>query len=428
MKRDTQNVGQLVDHLFRHQYGKMVAVLSSKFGFRNLQIAEDLVSETLIAAYQTWPYRGIPDVPEAWLMQVAKNKALNLIKHEKRKGQAHRRILDELPAAGEENGAAFFDQEIQDSQLRMIFACCHPSIPPADQLALILKVLCGFGVQEVARALLIGKDAAEKRLARAKGAIRENAIELEAPGGQALKERGPRVLQALYLLFNEGYSSTSGDTPILRDLCTEAMRLLQIHLLAFPESRDAQALMALMYFHVARFDARMDHDGAVIILENQDRSLWDQAQIRLGLKHLMASAQGEEISTYHLEASIAAQHCMAEDIEKTNWPFIATLYQRLFSLTQNPIHQLNLAIVKSRMDGVRDAIADLEELKKERKLKRYPLLFATLGELYRRVGETGRAAEHFNLALKHASSQSERDFFSGKIESLALGQDSESTQ
>jgi RNA polymerase sigma-70 factor (ECF subfamily) len=419
MTEAPKNVGKLVDHLFRHQYGKMVAVLSAKFGFRNLQVAEDLVTETLMAAFQTWPHRGIPEVPEAWLMQVAKNKALNLIKHEKRKGQAHQRILEESPALLEDNPEATFEREIADSQLRMIFACCHPNIPAADQLTLVLKILCGFGVDEVARALLIGKDAAEKRLARAKAAIREHGIELEAPGGDALLERKGRVLHSLYLVFNEGYSATSGDVPIQRDLCDEALRLLAIFLETFAEDREALALMALMHFHAARFDARMDHDGAVVILQNQDRNLWDQTRIRLGLHHLMASARGDEVSAFHLEASIAAQHCMAPTFADTNWAFVGELYQRLHQLTGNPIHRLNLAIVKSEVQGPKAAVAELEELKKERKLKRYPLFFATLGELYRRVGDSAKAAENFNLAIRHATSESERDFFNHKIESLA---------
>jgi RNA polymerase sigma-70 factor (ECF subfamily) len=415
-----KDVGQLVDHLFRHQYGRMVAVLSSLFGFRDLQTAEDLVQETLIAAYQTWPYRGIPDVPEAWLMQVAKNKALNLIKHTKRKGSAHQRILLESEEADPQGAVAFFEKEIEDSQLRMIFASCHPAIAHEDQLALILKVLCGFGAQEVARALLVGEDAVNKRIYRAKASIRENGIELEAPGGDALEERLSMVLRALYLLFNEGYSATSGESLIQRDLCGEAMRLLTLVLRAFPKRTQPSALLALMCFHAARFDGRMDHDGGMIIFEDQDRSTWDPELIRHGLTHLANAARGDSMSTYHLEASIAAQHCLAKSFEETNWPSILFFYQRLHDLSPNPIILLNQAIVKSQIDGPALAIADLEALKKERKLRRYPLLYATLGELYRRLDRAGDAADHFNQALRHSSSKKERDFLQEKIASLSL--------
>jgi RNA polymerase sigma-70 factor (ECF subfamily) len=411
------SVTSLVDDLFRREYGKMVAILSSAFGFGNLDIAHDIVQETLAAAFQHWSYGSVPDRPEAWLMRVAKNKALNYVKHEHRKARIHKGIGDELKDAS--NAAAqietVFDGEIDDAVLRMIFACCHPDISPENQIALILKTLGGFGTSEIARALLVTDDTISKRLYRAKQTIRAQGIHLEAPGGAGLDERVGVVCKTLYLLYNEGYNATRAETAIRRDLCFEAMRLCKLLTARFPERTDVFALAALMCFHTARFDARVDRHGALVIFADQDRSLWDRALIDRGLFYLTESARGDELTPYHLQASIAAQHCLAPSFEDTNWQFVYTLYERLYELEPNPIIKLNLAIVESQRSGLDRGIELLEQLRGENKLTRYSLLYATLGELYRQRSQHDEAVSNFVEALRWTQAPHEEAFLQAKL-------------
>lgn len=399
----------------------MVAILSSAFGFANLDIAEDIVQETLLAAFNHWSYGALPDNPEAWLMRVAKNKALNYVKHEQRAARIHRRIAAE---AGEEETThigARLGGDIDDAVLRLIFACCHPAIAEENQIALILKTLAGFGSGEIARALLITEDAVDKRLYRAKQAIVRQNIRLDVPAGDELVARLEVVCTTLYLLYNEGYNATQSETAIRRDLCLEAMRLCRLLSARFPQRTEVFALAALMCFHSARFESRLDDKGALIIFEEQDRGLWDRELIDIGMYHLTESARGDVISSYHLEASIAAQHCIAPSFEETDWKFIRTLYQRLFELKPNPIIELNLAIVESKIGGAGASIAKLEELRGDKKLARYALLHATLGELYRQRGRRDEALASFRVALSHTRSPQEEAFLGEKVRALMAG-------
>jgi RNA polymerase sigma factor (sigma-70 family) len=406
-------VERLVEHLFREQYGKMVAVLTSVFGLSQLGIAEELVQETLIAAMHHWSVREVPDEPRAWLMTVAKNKALNWLK----RADTERRIygvLGDGPTQCEPE-QVFLRTDVEDSTLRMIFACCHPDIDESDQLALILKTLGGFGSKEIARALLIGEDAINKRLYRAKQHIKTHGIELEAPGGADLESRLATVCRSLYLLFNEGYLPTEGEEAIRRDLCHEAMRLTSLLARRFPEQPAVHALLALMCFHSARFDSRIDDRGALVLLEEQDRSVWDRSLIARGLVHLSDSARGDQLTTFHLEASIAAQHCTAQSFKETNWRFIHELYQQLYELRPHPLIRLNLAIVVSQVEGIATALTQLERLTSERSLARYPLLHATIGEFARRAGDERRAVEALSRALEMTTSPRQRDVLRAKL-------------
>jgi len=416
LPKDTE-IGTLVDHLFRNQYGKMVAVLTSIFGLEHLGMAEDMVQDTLLEAFQRWSYGKVPPNPEAWLMLVAKNKALNALKREKVKQKVYQ--AQQYESHRPDDLDHFFGAaEIEDSQLRMMFACCHPAISKEDQIAMVLKTLCGFGNKEIARALLLGEEAINKRLYRAKQTFKKQQLQLTVPTGADLNKRLDAVCTGLYLLFNEGYNSHQGETLIRKDLCLEAMRLCQLLLVHFPDKTKLPALLALMCFHVARFDSRIDNKGALIIFADQDRSFWNTSLIQSGMYYLAEASKGDTFSAYHLEASIAAQHCHATSLETTNWKFIQTLYQKLYELKPSPVILLNLAIVAGQVNGPKEALKQLQLLLSERKLANYHLLHATLGEVHLQLGNHSKALAAFQQAMQCHPSAKEQAFLKEKITRL----------
>jgi RNA polymerase sigma-70 factor (ECF subfamily) len=409
----------LVEHFFRHEAGRLVSVLTRFFGWRNFDLVEDMVQSTLLQALEAWRVR-VPDNPSAWLHRIARNKILDALRRD-RIGQramagwaaargAHEQKLEEL----------FFDAEIEDSQLRMMFACCHPHLPRENQLALTLKTLCGFGNAEIARALLVGEEAIKKRLQRATRDLVEHQIALDPPAADELVGRLDVVHQVLYLLFNEGYSSCEGDSAIRADLCEEAARLC--HLLCSQprlSTPSSHALMALMLFHGARLEARLDREGALLLLEEQDRSKWDHRLIGRAQDYLNRSAEGTVVSAYHLEAAIAYHHCTAKSYVATDWPAILRLYDHLLSISRSPIYLLNRAIVVAQIDGPAMGIRALEEATGDRALVHYHLFDATLGELYRRVGDFARAREHLETARRKTNSPFDRAIIDRRLHQCA---------
>lgn len=407
-----------MDHLFRTEYGKMVSFLASTFGFDQLETAEDIAQETIAHAFSHWSFNGVPNNPQAWLFKVAKNKALNHLKREKT-GREVYKAHSYLNEDRFEMSADEFDQEIQDSMLRMIFACCHPAIAVENQIALILKSLCGFSRKEIAHALLTNEEVVKKRLFRAKKEIKEKGIELIPPTGPELTQRLAPVCSALYLLFNEGYNSTHSEELIRKDLCLEAMRLTKLLVQQGSDDSRPTALLALMCFHVARFESRLDDNGAIILFQDQDRSLWNRELIRAGMWYLTESSKGNRLSGYHLEASIAAQHCLADSYEDTKWPTIHHFYSKLYEVKKNPIILLNLAIVSSKIEGVEKAIHALEDLKSSSKaLAKYYLLYASLGELYREAGKKEDALTNLKKAIDLTSSEQEITLLENKIKDI----------
>ena len=415
MAAPAQNIDHLVDHLFREEYGKMVSFLTTRFGFRFLEAAEDLAQETLMTAFQHWSQHGVPAEPRAWLFKVARNKAVNYVKREEVRSRAYDEASQQIALTLPEEVSA---ELIEDSVLRMIFACCHPEIASDHQLALILRTLCGFGRKEIARALLSNEATIKKRLYRAREALRQVEDPLQVPGQQGLEHRLSTVSTALYLLFNEGYSSTHEKEPIRKDLCLEAVRLARLLVKHFPDYTPAKALLALMCFHTARFESRIDRDGALVLLEDQDRGRWDQSLIKSGLYYLAEASQGSVLSPYHLEASIAAQHCLADSFEATNWAFITRMYEQLYEQLPNPVIRLNLAVIKSRTESVEAAITELLPLTKHKALSRYPLLFLTLGTFYSEVQDKVNARDHLLTARSLSGSDRERAFIDDKLTSL----------
>lgn len=410
-------ISSVVEHLFRDQAGKMVATLTSIFGLEHLTLAEDVVQEALMRALQTWPYYGVPLNPAAWIMRTARNLALDAVRRQKvfREKEAEIVRLVDRPDSGPEE-TVFNDQEIADDRLRLMFACCHPAIPGTDQVALALKTLCGFSVTEISRAFLTSDAAIAKRLTRAKRKIREAGIAFEIPAGEELSERLEEVLQALYLLFNEGYKASSGQALVRAELCREAIRLTSLlaeH--AAGNEPKTHALLALMLLNAARSAARVDGEGNLLRLQEQDRSQWDQTMIARGMLHLAQSAAGEMLSEYHLQAAIASCHCAAKDYESTDWSRILALYDRLLEFDPSPIVALNRAVALAKVRGPEAGISAVEAICDRTELGSYYLLYAVWGEFESRRGNFAVAAEHFKRARSLTDLKSEQQFLARRI-------------
>jgi RNA polymerase sigma factor (sigma-70 family) len=415
-------VTQVVEHFFRHEAGKIVSTLTRIFGVEQLNRAEDVVQETLVRALQTWPYYGIPRNPSAWITQVAKNLALDLIRRDKifrNKENEIALLMEQVSGNAETVDSLPRENAITDDRLRMMFTCCHPIIPQEAQVALALKTLCGFSPAEIARAFLTSEAATAKRLTRAKQKIRDARIAFEIPTGDELSGRLEAVLQTLYLLFNEGYKASGGEHLIRAELCHEAVRLAG--LLAEHPAGDrppVHALLALMLLNGARLPARLDAEGNILRLEEQDRSRWDQPMIARGMYHLMQSTAGDEISEYHLQAAIAACHCGAQDYESTDWPRILSLYDRLIELDDSPVAALNRAVAVAHVRGPRAGIEAVEAIHDRQQLDCYYLLYAVLGEFEADLDHREAAKKHFRKALELATMKSEQIFLTRKIQEL----------
>lgn len=416
MELPDEKVQQLAGHLFRHEAGKMAAVLTRLLGFQNIELAEDIVQDALLKALNTWKYQGIPDNPSAWLYRTAKNKAIDLL----RKQQVLKKIEGELAHELKSEWTLaptvqqlFLENEIEDSQLRMIFACCHPAIPYESQIALTLKTLCGLSVNEIARGFLTTEETISKRLYRAKEKIRSEKIELEAPSEGMLSTRLDAVLHTLYLLFNEGYNSSHAEMLLRQDLCADAIRLCML-LTQQPKTNlpKVNALLALMCFQASRLDARQADDGSIILLKNQNRTLWNQELIARGQSYLNSAASGEELTDYHLEAAIAACHALAPTFEQTDWPQILNLYQLLSTIKPGPIVDLNKAIVTGYMQSPQRGI---DELNKINGLENHYLYHTALGDFYLQAEDKQRATLCYQLALPLTTSNQEKQLIEQKM-------------
>ena len=417
-KASPQDVSQVVEHLFRHEWGKMVAILTRIFGVDNMTLAEDVVQEALSRALQTWPFYGVPENPAAWIMRASRNLALDVVRRQKvfREKEAEIVHLMDRPQAGPD-AAIFSDQEIADDRLRMIFVCCHPVVPPEAQIALALKTLCGFSISEIARAFLTTDAAIAKRLTRAKQQIRDAKIAFEIPAGAELSRRLDTVLQSLYLLFNEGYKASSGEKLVREEICEEAVRLtssLAEH--AAGNRPKTHALLALMLLNSARTPSRVDVDGNLLRLQDQDRSLWDRSIIARGMFHLAHSAEGSEITEYHIQAGIAACHCEAPNYEATNWRQILALYDRLIKFDNSPVVALNRAVAVANVHGPKAGLEAVAAIENRDKLDSYYLLYAVLGEFESQMNDPLAAAGYFRKSLKLAEMKSEQAFLSKRLQ------------
>ena len=413
-------IPRLTEHLFRHEAGKLVSIITGIFGADRLQLAEDVVQEALIRALQTWPYYGVPKNPAAWLTQTAKNLTLDVIRREKvfREKEAQiAPVVEQWSSGLEIPGSRSAETDLRDDGLRLMFVCCHPSIPAEAQAALALKTLCGFSPAEIASAFLTTEAAIAKRLTRARQKIREQRIPFEIPSEAELAGRLDGVLQTLYLLFNEGYKASSGDELVRTDLCSEAIRLgslLAQHRVG--NQPQTHALLALMLLNTARLSARVDLDGNMLRLRDQDRSCWDQPMTARGMFHLAQSAAGEQLTAYHLEAAIAACHCSAPSYEATDWPQILGLYDQLIALDDSPVVALNRAVAVAQVHGPEAGIKAAQQLEKRRALDSYHLLYAVLGEFEAQLNEFQKAVVYLRRALELTQLKSERDLLSRRLQ------------
>ena len=414
------NVNQVVSHLFRHEAGKMAAVLARMVGLQHLDIAEDIVQDTLLQALNVWKVKGIPENPPAWLYTVAKRKAIDVI----RQRTSHAHIEQSLAQAFKSEWTLspairhlFFEHEIEDSQLRMMFACCHPAITYESQIALILKTLCGLSIAEIAHSFLVSEETITKRLYRAREKIRAEGIELEIISPQTLNTRQGTVLHTLYLLFSEGYNSTHPDQLIRHDLCEEAMRLcLLLTKNKLTDSPDVNALLALMCFQASRADARLNSSGNIILLQNQDRLSWNKSLIQKGNEFLDKATAGEDLTEYHLEAVIAATHARAVTFEATDWKNILMLYELLSSIKKDPVVELNKAIAIGFANAPAEGLAYLKTIKG---LEENSIYHAALGDFYSKTENSQAAKEHYTMASRLTQSSSEIELLASKINALS---------
>ncbi len=389
------------------------------FGPQNLQLAEDVVQDTLLKAFNTWKINGLPQNPSAWLFTVARNKAIDVLRQQKRQNEVSKNLT---PLLQSEYSLVPTVQElvntnsIDDDQLRMMFVCCHPSLSTEAQVSLILRTLCGFSVTEIAKAFVTGYDTIEKRLTRARQSFRENNVQFELPAATELHSRLDNVLLAIYLLFNEGYNSTQHEDLIRKDLMHEAMQLCELIVRSsFVDSSNTHALLSLICFTASRNEARIDANGNILVLKKQDRTKWNRTLIEKAIHHLELSAEGESVSKYQLEAGIAYEHARATTYEQTNWQNILRCYDLMCKFYSSPVVELNRAIVISEISGPAEGIKAIEAISNLSALQKYYLLPATLGEMHGQLHHYDIANQYFAEAISLTKSAAEKKLLQQKM-------------
>ena len=404
---------ELIPHLFRTEYTKIVAVLCKVFGIEHIEIAEDIVSDTFLLASESWGLKGLPENPTAWLYTVAKNKTKDYLKRNTLFAQNIAKEIKHTATTSEEIEIDLSVKNISDSQLAMIFVVCHPCNPAEAQIGLALNLLCGFGVDEIVNAFLTNKEVIYKRLQRAKEKLKTEGVRIEQPTLLEINDRLPAVLMTLYLLFNEGYYSANQDISLRKDLCLEAMRLTYLLVESEPTNRpSANALLSLMCFQSSRFDARLNQNGETVLYQHQDTNLWNQELVDKGGYFLSRASQGEDISKYHLEAGIAYWHTIKSDTNE-KWENILQLYNQLLLIEYSPMAALNRTYALAKVNGKREAIIEAEKIK----LTDNHLYHSLLGELYSDIDNT-KAIAHFENALILAKSAADKMHISNRIFAL----------
>jgi RNA polymerase sigma-70 factor (ECF subfamily) len=405
-------LGGLLEHLFRHQSGRMIAHLTRLLGPSHLDLAEESVQDAMLRALQTWPHNGVPQNAAAWLFRVAHNSAIDAVRRKRLLGDKTDAIVLELSrSATTTTDDPGIEEQLRDDELRMIFMCCHPAIPRDASVALSLKTVGGFSVREIARAFLADETAIAQRLVRAKRQIRDHSLTLEMPAGPELIPRLAAVLDVLYFMFNEGYALHEGENLIRQDLCLEALRLARLIAASSIATPRVDALVALIAFQAARLPARVDESGDLVLLEQQDRSRWDRQLIALGFHHFDRSIAGDDVSEYHVQAAIAATHARAERADSIDWPTILALYDQLLAINSSPVVALNRAVAVAKVHGPAAGLAAIEPLQ----LRDYYLLLAVRGHLLLELNRRAEAAACFRAALDCPCSEPERRFLRRKL-------------
>ena len=401
-----------VDAVYRADWGRIVATLIRSFG--DFDVAEEAAQEAFAAAVDQWRAKGIPDSPAAWIIQTARHKAIDRLRRQTSFQEKVQSYAYELPTTTEQ--PELDTGEIPDDRLRLIFTCCHPALAPEAQVALTLRTLCGLETDEIARAFLVPSPTMAQRLVRAKRKIRDAKIPYKVPETGDMSARIDAVLVVIYLIFNEGYISTRGETLVRADLCAEAIRLARlIRMLMAPYvPEEATGLLALMLLHDSRRDARVDEAGDLVVLEEQDRTRWNHEQISEALP-LVGESMRREPGPYALQAAIAAEHCQAARAEETDWPQIARLYNLLERVQPSPIVSLNRAVAVAMVNGPEQGLALIDELIATGNLDDYHLLHAARADLLRRLGSTAEAAKSYELALTLVTNESEKRFLERRL-------------
>ena len=411
----------LVDHLFRSRAGQLVAWLTRIFGPAHIDLAEEVVQDALVKALQQWPYSGVPQNPGGWLFRVARNGALDVVRRTRSFDARAHEIALELERLGSSGqGPEPSEHAIEDDELRLVFMCCHPALTPDARVALSLKTVGGFSVAEIARAFLCSEPTIAQRLVRAKRTLRDLDVGLELPRGSDLAARLESVLEVIYLLFNEGYNAHAGEDLIRQELCGEALRLGRL-VARSPASSSpaAHALVALMAFQAARLPARVDRNGEMVLLEDQDRALWDRSLVALGFAHFERSAEGPHLTVYHAQAAIAAVHAGSDRTGPIEWRHILSLYDDLVALNPSPVIRLNRAVALSRVEGPAAGLAALEGLEDEPTLANYYLLPSVGARLHAELGNRERAIACYEEALERPCSEPERRFLRARLAGVA---------
>ena len=407
---------KLVEHFFRHEYGRLVAILSHRVGVQHIEAVEDAVQSALMTALEAWTIGGLPDNPSAWVFRVAHNELIG----ELRQRTSRRRILEQR--ATEDTGTlgngpeVFLAGEVRDNLLRMLFVCCDEDIPAESQLVVALKTLCGFSVREIALRLFTSEANVYKRLSRARSRLRTLPSSSWDLSSEQYCSRLPAVTKTLYLLFTEGYLSSNTTMAIRRELCNEAIRLATL-LAEHPvgQTPETFALLALMHLHAARLTARQDGSGGLLLLEEQNRELWDRQEIKVGLEWLAKSAQGDSFSRYHAEAGVAAEHCLAPSFQKTRWDRVAECYAILERITPSEMHKLNRAVAVAEWKGPAAGLALLEGFEPPTWLAGSYLWAAALADLHRRCGNTRTAERYRDVAFKSAPTPAVKELLQRRL-------------
>lgn len=412
------STGQLVEHFFRHESARLIAVLTRAFGIRRIDLIEDMVQVAMLEAMNAWKQRGIPNDPAAWIHRAAKNRVLDSLRRESSLSQAISHIGASLETQSVTMDEWLKDDQLPDSLLRMMFVCCHPSLARETQIALTLKTLCGFGHAEISRGLLLPIETVKKRIARARQSLAKANVSMELPCPDQIQTRRNSVHEVLYLMFNEGHSTSHGAEPIRDDICEEAARLCHLLSESPHSSSETHALLALMLFQAARFESRTDASGQSVLLEDQDRSLWDRRLIAIA-QHEFSRSKTDAPSPYHWEAAIAMQHCVATSVEKTNWSVIVHCYDQLLSLHASPIYRLNRSIALAQIGQTDIALRELESLKSSGSLLGYPLLDCAIGRAHELSGNKQHAIDAYSAALAQSRAEHEQQLIKIKLRKLS---------
>jgi RNA polymerase sigma-70 factor, ECF subfamily len=404
-----------VERIYREESGRILATLIRLLG--SFDLAEEVMQEAFTTALEQWPKRGIPDNPRAWLVSTAHNKAIDLLRRQSR-FDSKREELQRIAELEQQLSKAEQDMQhdaVSDDRLRLIFTCCHPALLLEAQVALTLRTLCGLTTEEIARAFLVPVPTMAQRLVRAKHKIRDAQIPYRVPPAQELGARIEAVLLVVYLVFNEGYSASSGDAAIRRELCAEAIRMGRLVCEVLPAQEEARSLLALMLLHDSRRATRVDSAGDVVLLEDQDRSQWDREEIREGLALVQSALRGGAAGTYALQAAIAAVHAQAEGAQATDWKQIVGLYEALLRIQPSPVVELNHAAAVAMAHGPAEGLHLLDRLEGKADLRDYYLLPAARGDLLRRMQQWNEAALAYRRALALANNEATRSFLSRRL-------------